>query len=273
MRFYLKEGWNTARRHLFMLLMLFLYQFAWGFFLYRWIQSIAVPLLHRYPNASGMSGQSLQVFLAESQFRLLKTDLSHPYLWILLAIFLGKIALTPLLQAGVNYTLHQPQPERFKFFVGIRQLGKRYSLLYALQTAAALAPVYWLYRFGEQLFNTSTSLGEIGWRFAPWLLLWLAWLLIVRVLVMYLQFGCLNERTLGGAARIFGRYLLMTLGLSLVVLLLSGLLSMVALTCSLLWAGFFAVLAHQALPLVKTGMKLWEVSVQYRYLSSKLEKS
>ena len=129
----LKAGWKTAQRHPWIITMLFLYQFVWGFFLYRFVQSVVLPLLYRYPGE--VSPGAAQVFLVEGQFRLLKTDVTHFPLGVLLAIIIIRMILTPLFNAGIYYSIHHDEDKQIRpFITGVRTLGlsvRRY-LLYSI---------------------------------------------------------------------------------------------------------------------------------------------
>ncbi|WJH35770.1 hypothetical protein N6H14_07520 [Paenibacillus sp. CC-CFT747] len=140
---YIKEGWKEAARQPFLLVLLFVYRLVWGIVLYRMVQSVVVPLMHRY--AGGISKSQVQLFLAEGEFQLTKTDLSHSYLWMLLAVMLARMFVTPLLNAGVYYSLSHPHLNMgYRFFKGIRELGRSFFLLYLVQMLLTAAPAYFL---------------------------------------------------------------------------------------------------------------------------------
>ncbi len=85
MKQHLLQGWKLSTRHFSIVILLFLYQLLWGFFLYRCVNSIVMPLLKRYPDTMP-SDSAVKLFLMEAQFRLVKTDLIEPYLWMLGAV-------------------------------------------------------------------------------------------------------------------------------------------------------------------------------------------
>src|SRR6476620_2457584 len=99
MRQSLKMGWDMAMRHKYVLVLLFLYRLLWGFFLYRFIDSVVTPILARYPDEHPNSDAS-HLFLIEAQFRLLKTNLVDEVLWMLGGLLLLRMIITPLLNAG-----------------------------------------------------------------------------------------------------------------------------------------------------------------------------
>ncbi|MDF2649748.1 MAG: hypothetical protein K0Q73_5553, partial [Paenibacillus sp.] len=46
---YIKSGFRAALRQPFATIVLFLYQMGWGILLYKLVQGVLVPLMHRYP--------------------------------------------------------------------------------------------------------------------------------------------------------------------------------------------------------------------------------
>lgn len=81
MKTHMSQGWRLALKHFYLVLLLFVYQFIWGFFLYRMIDAIVAPLLRRLP-VGAPGDDAMRHFLAEAQFQLFKTELATPYLWL-----------------------------------------------------------------------------------------------------------------------------------------------------------------------------------------------
>ncbi len=131
MKKHMTQGWKLAVKHFKLITMLFLYQLLWGFFLYRYIDSVVTPLLRRIPGAAP-SEHASQVFVTEAQFLLFKTNLVMPYLWVLGAFFLARMIISPLFQAGLLYSInHRMQGESSGHFLeGIRKSWKPIMLLY-----------------------------------------------------------------------------------------------------------------------------------------------
>lgn len=133
MKQHLLQGWKLSTRHFSIVILLFLYQLLWGFFLYRCVNSIVMPLLKRYPDTMP-SDSAVKLFLMEAQFRLVKTDLIEPYLWMLGALFLSRMLMTPFIHAGLLYSIHHTRDERGTHFLrGIRQAWKLYSAFTQLE--------------------------------------------------------------------------------------------------------------------------------------------
>ncbi|WP_052487604.1 hypothetical protein [Gordoniibacillus kamchatkensis] len=158
---WIREGLRSAFRQPFAIVTLFVYELLWGFFLYRYIQSIVTPLLHRYPGSS-LPGGASHLFLAEGQFRLTKTDLLIPYMWTLAVLLIVRMTVTPLLNAAVYYSLHRTDLNAgYRFFRGIKQLGGHYLLYYVLLIAFTAAPLPWLIGKASELYGKHFLTGKL----------------------------------------------------------------------------------------------------------------
>lgn len=267
---YIKAGWNTTRNHPWIISVLFLYQLIWGIFIFKFIQSIVLPLLHRYPGEE-LNETSLQIFLAESQFQLLKTDLAHSFLWIFLTLILVRMILTPLLNAGIYYSIHHPGTKQIgPFFQGIRAMGKPFAIIYSLQLLFLLSPLFGIYIYIKHIFVTqSHNYESLFLAVLPFLLGYLVYGSFIRLYFMFIQFGKVSHSSLFNTIKMTFRYLLPIMGISSLLMLFLGLISLISLSISMVWAGFLAVLIHQLYHLVKVLFKVWEISSQYQLWSSK----
>ncbi|MBD2845584.1 hypothetical protein IDH44_10315 [Paenibacillus sp. IB182496] len=264
MRIYMKQGWSLTLRHMPVVLLLFLYQLVWGFFLYRFVSAAVVPLLKRYPDALASAG-SVQLFFAEAEFRLLKTDLAAPYLWMLGGMLALRLLLTPLLQAGLLYSLRHADTERgTAFLLGIRRAWRPITLLYWLKTALMLAPGWWLVPpLARALAGGGATVQQLAMQALPYALGWATWAIVVHLLVLALQFGAVARTGWGSAMLIALRHFFPLALLSLILWTIAAGLSLSASALSLLWAGLLALLLHQAGYLARTLIKVWILAAQY----------
>lgn len=266
---YVKEGWDDARKQPFLLLALFVYRFAWGIALYRIVQGIAVPLLHRYPG-KGVSADQVQLFLAEGQFRLMKTDLSHSTLWLLIWLLLAKMALTPLLNAGVYFSIANAQYNAgYRFFRGIAELGKSFSLYYLVRMALTLAPLYWLAPKAGTAYRHAASYEALARELLPYAAAMLLYGYLLHLFFMYVQFGRAWSIPLARTLGIAARSALPLIGIAASLLLLGCMLSATVTVASLVWAGFWALLLYQAFRIVETMLSLWSITSQHRLYQTK----
>ncbi|MEI7026429.1 hypothetical protein [Paenibacillus sp. y28] len=267
---YVTEGWRVAWRQPFLLLVLFIYHWLWGFSLLQMAKSVILPLLHRYPG-SDLPRQSSDLFWAEGQFALLKTDIAHPYLWLLLGILVLRMILTPLLEAGTFYSLHHSDLNAgYRFVQGARQLGKAYYGYYALQTMLALLPLIWIVPSVQEALHTG-SIYRWEWTTPlPWVIGYWAYGYAVRTLFQAMR---LNRLTGGGIPGMLQTLLKSchVLVLSSLIVLTAYLLLFITLTgASLMWAGMTAFVLAQLLHLVHAFGFLWESSSQYRVWMEKI---
>ncbi|MEK3884085.1 hypothetical protein [Paenibacillus sp. PL2-23] len=263
-------GWRLTFKHMNMILILFLYQLLWGFLVYRAIDDIVAPLLRRFP-ADAPTEQAVQSFLAEAQFQLFKTDLIQPYLWLLGGLFLARMLLTPLFNAGLFYSIHHQHSRSeggTRVLEGIRKAWKPVMLLYWISCALMLAPAWWLApSWMDALLHlgaTPSLLTEI----VPGAGLWLLWITIIHLLFLSMQFGAVSGEgvlpALWQSVRRFFSYA----AISLMMWGITALLGLAVSSMSMVWAGLFALIVHQGYPLIQTLLRVWTIATQYQHLRS-----
>jgi hypothetical protein len=264
MRSLLKKGWDMAVRHKYVLVLLFLYRLLWGFFLYRFIDSVVTPILARYPDKHPNS-DAAHLFLIEAQFRLLKTDLASELLWMLGGLLLMRMVLTPLLNAGVFYSFHHAvEGEGTRVFSGMRRAWKPVALLYWLENGFILLPAVWLLPLAKDLFFSEPSVRTWLQELMPYAIAWTVWGLSLHLLFQFMQFGAVSrEGILKGLVLAFRRALPL-LSITLILLGIGLAVSLTAWAVSLLWSGFIAVLLHQAFHFIRSLLMLWTAASQYQ---------
>lgn len=277
MKSFMTQGWRLAWSHFHLVLLLFLYQLIWGFFIYRMIDGIVAPLLKRLPpeemvrSSSGILDGTANHFLAEAQFQLLKTDLAGSYLWMLGGLFAARMLLSPLFQAGLLYSLHRKSEGSAgtAFLEGIRKTWRPVSLLYWAQSLLVLLPGWWLLPRGLEAAMGSRSAPEALSAILPGALLWLAWSGLMGLLFLAMQIGAVTGegiwRSLWHSLKRFVAYAGITLAMWGIALLCSLAVS----GMSLLWAGLAALVVHQGYHLVRTLLKVWTLASQLQCLQSR----
>lgn len=261
---YLKKGWSTTLRQPFVLVVVFLYHFLWGFILYQYISSVVVPLLHRYPG-DALPKAAVHLFLAESQFRILKTDLTHPYLWLLLGLFLLRMAMTPLINAGIYFSLHHTQYNAgYRFFKGVRQLGGAFLLYYIARMLLTFAPLYWLVPIAKNIVVHTYAYDELALRLLPYLAGCLVYGYLVNLCFTYMQIAKTTDENPLKSLLFVVRHSVTIAFVTVILLLLSGLITALAVTASLIWAGLLSLILFQLYRFVSIFCKIWTVSSQYQ---------
>lgn len=266
MRNWIARGWKSVKEQLYILILLFIYRLLWGYCLYRFIRSAVVPALLRYPseNAGGSASGRL-LYSVEAQLGLLHDPAVLRWLWTLLILAAVRLLLTPFIRAGLLYELHQEsRGERgLFFFSGMKKYGLPILLFSAIEWVLTLLPLYWLLPKGLQLLHTSPSGPSLLLTALPVLLAWLLYVWLIRLLLLYMQFGYTGETgilpSLLTALRRFpsaaGIGFLMGGG-SLLVLAISA-------ATGLLLPGFPALLLRQLAPLPSLVFGLWGLASQY----------
>lgn len=266
---YIKEGFRASLRQPFPVLVLFLYRFVWGVTLYKLSQSIVLPLLHRYPDGDGFAAQS-RLFLAEGQFVLFKTDISHSYLWLLAGLLALRMVLTPLLNAGLFYSLANTQFNAgYRFVRGIAELTKPYALIYAIQMALTLIPLWWVLPELKSVFLTAGSYQELLRGALPYASVMLVYGFLLHLLFLHIQFGYVHSEPLSRSVGTALRSLPLILGIGGLIVLAGTLASLAVLGGSILWAGFWALVVYQAYRFVQTLVSVWGIASQHRLFTAK----
>ncbi len=265
---YMKAGWTTTRNHFFIIILLYIYQLIWGFFLYEFVNSVVFPLLKRYPVKD--LPEAVKLFYIEGQFQIMKTDLTHTYLWILLAFFLVRMMITPFIQAGLYYSVHYSPPHKsVDFFAGMKRMAKPFCMYYLCQMALTFAPLYWIVPASIKAFAANSTYTSVAAELAPPIAAWLAYGATVHLLFMYIQFGKITERSLWRSLKVWIRYLFPIVGLALMLAVLSAVIALIGAAVSMIWAGLLALILHQVYHLIRVWFKIWDISTQYHYWMAK----
>lgn len=270
MKIYMIQGWKLAAKHFYLILLFFLYQLIWGFFLYRYIDSIVAPLLRRFPGTTA-SDQAVQTFMVEAQFQLFKTDLISPYLWLLGSVLAVRMLLTPLFQSGLLYSLHHQSKDGSgtRFLEGIRKVWKPVMLLYWLEALLTMAPAWWLMPRAWQSLMGSSSIPGLLMNVLPGAGLWLLWGSAIHLLFLSMQFGAASGdgifRSLWYSVKHFVSYA----AISIIMWAISAAIGLAVTGLSLLWAGLFALIVHQGFHFIRSLLRVWTLAAQYHCLHSK----
>ncbi|PZD96452.1 hypothetical protein DNH61_08070 [Paenibacillus sambharensis] len=269
MKAYIKDGWQVTAKHFPIISILFLYQLLWGFFLYRFIGAIIVPLLKRYPDVMG-TDSAAQLFLVEAQFQLLKTDIIYPYLWALAGLFGIRMVITPLINAGLFHSLqHISDKGGTTFFIGIRRSWKPVAIIYYAEQLLAFGPLLWLIPLCKRTAAESLSLADMTAALVPYLLCWILWCAAIRLLSLSLQFGAAAGQSFANSLMQASRTFLPLAGVSLAMWGIGILIGAASSAASLFWAGLLAVMLHQAHHFIRTWLKVWTLAAQHKAWKSK----
>lgn len=252
-----------TRRHKYVLVVLFLYRLLWGFFLYRFVDSVVTPVLARYPDNHPYSG-AVQLFWIEAQFRLMKTDILNDILWMLAAMFFIRMVLTPLLNAGLFYSFsHSDEAQGTRVLSGIRRAWKPVTGLYWLENVIALLPLVWLVPLAKSRLFGNGSLQDLVHGLIPLVLAWIVWSFALHLVFQFMQFSAASgDSILSGLKQAFRRGLPL-IGVTLSILGIGIAASLAQATASMLWTGFAAIALQQAYQLVRSLMTLWTAASQF----------
>jgi hypothetical protein len=261
---WLGMGWNITLRHKHAGVVLFVYRLLWGFFLYRLADSVVTPVLARYPDLHP-NADAIPLFIIETQFRLLRTDMMDSLLWLLLGLLCIRLIITPVINAGLFYSFFHAGEGKTgtQVLSGIRQVWKPVLLLHFLENALILLPAVFLLAKARNLLYATGSAALTMQKLLPYAAGWLIWLLALHLLFRCLQFGAASR--LGLKTGFIGalRQALPLLGITLLMAGIGLAVSAAISASAYIWSGFAAVLIHQASHLIRTLLTLWTAASQF----------
>ncbi|RUS47260.1 hypothetical protein [Cohnella sp. AR92] len=270
MRNYLLQGWTMTLKHKYVLIVLFLYRLLWGFFLYRFIDSIVSPVLARYPNDLP-NPEAVRLFFIEAQFRLFKTDLSYGALAMLAGMFLIRMIVTPLINAGLFYSFcHSEDSQGTKVMAGMRRSWRGVTLLYWIETLLTIVPLVWLVPKLYSSYLKAMTAGAWLQELLPYALVWIVWSFAIHLLFQFMQFSSAADGSILNGLLQACRRALPLLAVSLILVGLGLLASLLLTSTTLLWTGFAAIVLHQAFQLVRSLLSLWTAASQYEVWRSEI---
>lgn len=273
---YVKQGWGLVRSQFPSVIILFLYQLLWGFFLYRIANMAVIAVLSRYPDPPPTQLSRL-LYGFEAQLELQHNAAVHQYLWVLLGMVALRLLLSPLLESGILYGL-LPQDSRksgLPFFRGMKEFWKPVALFYILELAFLSLPFFWIgSRLLEQLpslIRESNPLPSLLW-ISGYLLIYLIYGWLIHQVLLFIKFGILFKTGLWTSLLICFRHLLQGILIALVlgsftlaIFLMFGLFSWI-------FTGILALVLQQTYPFIRSLFQVWNVTSQYRLWHTRSQK-
>lgn len=266
----LKAGWRTAQRHPWIISMLFAYQLAWGFLIYQVVQHTVLPLLYRFP--SEYSETAVQVFLAEAQFLLMKTDVSVIPLTLIAGIALTRMMLTPLINAGIYYSIHRDEIKQIRpFITGVKSFGLPFAIIYICQLTLAILPLLWFIPYTFERVMSTVQYETLLISILPYFGIYLLYLYGIQLSFMYIQFGTISRVSLIRTQWTFWRNVRAIVLLGCMMLCITAALAVLNLTLTFAWVSFISVLLHQLYYLSKAFVSIWGISAQHQLWKESLD--
>lgn len=264
---YLREGWGRVKGQFPSVIILFLYQLLWGFFLYRVINELVVSLLERYPDSSLPEiSRILFIFEGEQGFEQ-NPSIKITLIWILILVLL-RIILSPFIQAGILYGLVPDESRKsgLSLFRGMQQFWRPVLLIYFIEWLLIISPAYFIYPKLSQLIVILLQVGltyPVLFTVVGYLMGWCTYIWIIRQCSLFIQFGYFFQHKITPSFFIFLRSILKGILIScLLVLFLFG-ISLLFGTISFIWTGLVALILQQCFPLFKSIFSIWRVTAQY----------
>ncbi|RCX14448.1 hypothetical protein DFP94_11756 [Fontibacillus phaseoli] len=274
---YVRNGWGLVRSQFPSVIILFLYQLLWGLFLYRLVSSAVTAVLSRYPESPPNQLNRI-LYLIEGQFELKHNPAIHQYFWLLLGMVVLRLLLTPLLQAGILYSLvpADARASGFPLFRGMKEFWKPVTLFFLLELALLALPGFWLV---PELYALALRLIPAGDRLVPILIIcgvilgWAAYGWLMRQLLLFAQFGYLFKTGVWGSLMVSLKYLLPGIAISLILGASGAALFLLFGTVSWIWTGLLALILQQSYPFFRSLFQIWTLTSQYQLWHTKTQKS
>lgn len=266
------QGWQSMKEQFYILILLFIYRLLWGYFIYGFIRSAVIPILLRYPDQNaGGSEMGRLLYYIEGQFSLNSDPSIRTWLWMLLGLAILRLLLSPFIKAGLLHELHQERKgERgLFFFPGMKIYGGPVLIFSIIEWVFSLLPLYFVAPKMYGLFLSSFLNYTLLLQLVPYVLAWLVYVFIVRLFLLYMQFGYTGGTGMFSSLLICVRSIIPAISISIVLgggglllLLINGL-------TGLLCPGLPALLVRQITPLPSTLLKMWGIAAQYHLWRSK----
>ncbi len=264
MKLYLKDGYQLARKQSFAIGVMFLFHFIWSMLFYQFIQKHVVSVMQRFPPQQ-LATERVDLFLNESALLLFETKLAQPFLWTLLIFVLARVVISPFITAGVYDSLHTEGPRGTIFIHGMKRLSGSFTLLFWLRNLLTAIPLYWLIPYAADRILYADSYFSLVLAIVPILLGMMVYSSFLKLIFTYIQLAKTTDSRLYLALVVSFRHLLPICGLALIVFSITTLFGLLMFTSSLYWAGFLTLILYLVYPLLQMALKVWGISVQYKY--------
>lgn len=212
------------------------------------------------------------LFYIEGQLSLSTDPDVQRWLWMLLAITVLRLLLSPFIRAGLLHELHQESKgERgLFFFPGMKLYGLPIMIFSLVEWLLALLPLYWLAPKIYKLLLSSFLDYTLLVRISPYLLVWLVYIFILRLCLLYMQFGYTSGLGMFSSLLLCLRHFIPAAAATLILGTCSFCLLLACSLTGIFWPGLIALLVRQVSPLPSTFFKMWSLAAQYHLWHSKI---
>ncbi|NBI31057.1 hypothetical protein [Chengkuizengella marina] len=267
----IKQGWKTTNQNMVYILLFSMYQLVCGIFLYRWIEVGIVSISQRFPDSNLMDAR--QLFIIEGQFLITDGDFMLKYLSPLL-IFIGiRWIVSPLMNAGLFYAIHHKDSHSSKplFLQGVLKLGSSFFIISCIHLLLSSFPLFWIFSFLKNTLESYTTPMSLLWNAAPILITYIVYTWIIHILFMYIQWGKTTNNNITSPIVFMLKNIVITMGLSLIIMIIIGVVTALFFSTSMMWVGFLAIIVNQIQYFIRVYLKIWEISTQYHFWVQKKE--
>lgn len=271
----LKEGWSRLIRIPSILTLLIFYQIFWGIVLYAAVQTFVAPLIARIPLHEPNSAE-FQMFLIESQFRLLKTSDAKLALIGFISLFIVRMLCTPLLNAGLFHVVQQSdsrtsttKSDLALFGQGCKTHAASFYVLHFVQWFVYALPILGIILFADN-FSLNTYLNDRSGLFITTIIFYILFANYVRLLFTYLLLGKSSFTDWKQSLTIFLRGIFTLTAISLLILLFYLIFYSTISIATVAMASLIALSIHFAAQGIRALFKTWEIAAHSRFFQRRL---
>lgn len=155
------------------------------------------------------------------------------------------------------------------FFPGMKIYGLPVLIFSIIEWMLTLLPLYWLAPKMYGLLLSSVLDYTFLLKLLPYVLAWLVYMFILRLVMLYMQFGYTSGTGMFSSLFICLKSLFPAVGISIVLGAGGLLLLLICGLTGLFCPGLTALIIRQISPLPSTLFKMWGVGAQYHLWRSK----
>ena len=258
----LAMGWKNVVANKGTIFLVSLYQLLWTILIYILIERSVSPLVRALPDES-VSSLATNYFWLETRFNLAKTDLILPYLYILVALLIVRMILTPLIQCGTYGTLantYQRSETGSNFVKHVKHQWKPFLLTYWLKSIAILVPAVSV--FVPIIKSLRVNYFSLTVEQLPLLQLGLLllWSILVSCIAYCILLGIVKQLDWKQSLMRLMNHAVKLMTIALIIASLAFTLNGLLQVTTFFLVGIISTLLFFIVPIIRTFLKAWTIS-------------
>jgi hypothetical protein len=187
------QGWRSLGNHLFLIVLLSIYNLSFNVWLYKRLQDLLLPYILRYPTME-LPAKALHLYLMELQLELwqwLGQSIEFRFIFILLLL---RIVLSPIWQAGMYYSIvHADLPSGYRFVTGVKSYSFKFICVHLVQWILFIVPLIGLILGWIKPFIHFNIHAILSIDVAIYWVIFMLYIGAVKTCFMYIQFALITS--------------------------------------------------------------------------------